>query len=308
MDEVLFRLASLSDVPALVRLRAAFLAEVAEANAADPSLRTALEQYFAAALPAGEFVAVVGEVGNEIVGTGGLVYHRHAPSARNLSGCEGYVLNMHTLPAWRRRGIASTILQRLLVVASERGCRRVSMHALPQGRSIYLKAGFVSVDMEMRLTLPARDEQPEGHLRSPQQACQIQPFTVTDYDDVIAFWKQQAGVGLNESDERDRIALFLDRNRGLSFVVRDGGRVVGAVLCGHDGRRGYLHHLAVASSHRKQGIGKELVQLCLKRLHEAGIQKCNIFLFDGNSEGEGFWRAVRFQNRPDLKLMQRATH
>jgi GNAT superfamily N-acetyltransferase len=150
------RLATADDVASLVRLRAAFLAEVAEADAADPALLDALRQYFAAALPAGEFVALLAEAGGEIVATGGLVFHRHAPSHHNLSGCEGYVLNMYTLPAWRGRGIATAILRKLLVVASERGCPRVSLHARPQARPIYARAGFVPVETEMRLAVPAR--------------------------------------------------------------------------------------------------------------------------------------------------------
>jgi GNAT superfamily N-acetyltransferase len=151
-----FRLATAEDAASLARLRAAFLAEVAQADAADPALLDALRRYFAAALPAGEFVAYLAEAGGEIVATSGLVFHRHAPSHHNHSGCEGYILNMYTLPAWRGRGIATTLLRKLLDVASERGCPRVSLHARPQGRPIYVKAGFVAVETEMRLALPAR--------------------------------------------------------------------------------------------------------------------------------------------------------
>ena len=92
---------------------------------------------------------------------------------------------------------------------------------------------------------------------------QILPFTMADYDEVAAFWRQQEGVGLNESDERGPIAGHLARNPGMSFVARESGRVIGAVLCGHDGRRGYLHHLAVARSQRRQGLGRDLVRRCL---------------------------------------------
>ena len=134
---------------------------------------------------------------------------------------------------------------------------------------------------------------------------QFHRFMMADYDAVIAFWKEQEGVGLGESDERDCVSAYLERNPGMSFVVRDGDAVIGAVLCGHDGRRGYLHHLAVASSHRKRGIGRELVRLCLEQLARIGIQKCNIFLFDNNPHGEAFWHAAGFANRGDLKIMQR---
>lgn len=156
MSSVTYRLATVQDISSLVRLRAAFLAEVAEADAADPTLLEALRRYFTAALPTGEFVAAIAEAENRIVATSGLVLHRHAPSGRNLTGYEGYVLNMYTLPTWRGQGIATTLLRMILEVASDRGCPRASLHALPLGRSIYAKAGFAPVETEMRLRLVPR--------------------------------------------------------------------------------------------------------------------------------------------------------
>lgn len=138
-------------------------------------------------------------------------------------------------------------------------------------------------------------------------AIQITGMSESDFDDVHAFWAAQAGVGLNESDGRQPIADYLRRNDGMSLVVRDDGKVIAAILCGHDGRRGYLHHLAVAASHRGQGIGKSLVQRCLHRLGQLGISKCNVFIFDDNAEGQAFWQAVGFRHRSDLKLLQRGT-
>jgi ribosomal protein S18 acetylase RimI-like enzyme len=136
---------------------------------------------------------------------------------------------------------------------------------------------------------------------------QISEMTAADCDEVVSFWQQQEGIGLNESDTPDAIVAYLNRNPGMSFIVRDGGQIVAAVLCSHDGRRGYLHHLAVNPTHRRRGIGRSLVQRCLNRLHQEKIPKCNIFLFDQNSEGKEFWEAVGFKNRTDLKVMQRAT-
>ena len=134
---------------------------------------------------------------------------------------------------------------------------------------------------------------------------QVTHFTMDDYDDVAAFWREQDGIGLNESDERGLMVAFLQRNPGMSLVVRDRGRVVGAVLCSHDGRRGYLHHLAVAPSHRQRGIGRLLVERCLDRLHVEGVAKCNIYLFVDNVEGARFWHAVGFVEREDLKVLQK---
>ena len=75
----------------------------------------------------------------------------------------------------------------------------------------------------------------------------VRIFRIKDYDAVFALWRRSEGVGLNESDTRAAIASFLRRNPRHSFIAEKQGRIIGAVLCGHDGRRGYLHHLAVAS-------------------------------------------------------------
>jgi putative acetyltransferase len=135
----------------------------------------------------------------------------------------------------------------------------------------------------------------------------ITEMTAGDYNEVVAFWKEQEGVGLSQSDGREQIISYLGRNQGMSLVARDGGRVVGAILCGHDGRRGYLHHLAVAGSHRGQGIGRLLVERCLERLGRDGIAKCNVFVFGDNCAGHEFWKAIGFKLRDDLKVLQRET-
>src|SRR5215471_3680247 len=105
----------------------------------------------------------------------------------------------------------------------------------------------------------------------------IELMSLDDYDEVIALWQSAEGVGLGESDTRDAIAAYLKRNPGMSFVARHEGELAGAVLCGHDGRRGYLHHLAVAPPHRRNGLGRKLVAKCLAELKRRGILKCNIF-------------------------------
>jgi putative acetyltransferase len=132
----------------------------------------------------------------------------------------------------------------------------------------------------------------------------VRSFRIEDYDAVIALWRRAEGVGLNESDTRPAIAVFLRRNPNLSFVAEKEGRIIGAVLCGHDGRRGYLHHLAVAKRHQRRGIGRQLVNTCLAKLRKAGIQKCNIFLFANNAAGMKFWAHTGWSLRTELRLMQ----
>ena len=114
-------------------------------------------------------------------------------------------------------------------------------------------------------------------------------------------------MGLNESDSREAVGSFLRRNPGLSQVAVSGGRVIATVLCGHDGRRGYLHHLAVARRWRRKGLGRALVAACLERLHDAGIPKCNLFLYASNRPGRAFWRRLGWNVRSDLRLVQRGT-
>ena len=134
---------------------------------------------------------------------------------------------------------------------------------------------------------------------------QLVEMTDSDCAELLLFWGNIPGVGLSDADTLPGLSSYLDRNPGLSFVVRHEGKIVGAVLCGHEGRRGYLHHLAVAAEHRRQGIGKTLVEQCLSKLGALGIQKCNIFVYCDNHDGSGFWQRSGWLDRSDLKVMQR---
>lgn len=132
----------------------------------------------------------------------------------------------------------------------------------------------------------------------------IVPMTAEDYDDVVKLWLSSPGVGLGVGDERDGVVRFLARNPGLSLVARRGGVLVAAVLCGHDGRRGSINHLAVVPGERGRSLGRELVERCLERLRAEGIEKCNIVVYGLNADGLAFWRATGWTARDDLVLMQ----
>jgi N-acetylglutamate synthase len=133
----------------------------------------------------------------------------------------------------------------------------------------------------------------------------LRTLTIDDYDVVYALWQSTPGIGLSDSDRRDAIEAFLSRNRDLSAVaVNAEGNVVGTVLCGHDGRRGYLHHLAVLPQFRHRGIAKRLVIGCIERLRNERIQKCNIFLFRSNVSGAAFWIHNGWNVRDDLNVLQ----
>lgn len=126
-----------------------------------------------------------------------------------------------------------------------------------------------------------------------------------DLAEALELWAQTEGVGLNESDVPDALTRFLARNPEHSRVARDGQRMVAAVLCGHDGRRGFLYHLAVAPEYRRHGLGKELVAQCLAALREAGIQKCNALVYCHNDGGRQFWEQMGFRVREELDFWQR---
>lgn len=142
----------------------------------------------------------------------------------------------------------------------------------------------------------------------PAVGYNLRAMTLADYPEVRSLWERTEGMGLNESDTPEAIAKFLERNPGLSLVIASpNGEIVGAVLCGHDGRRGYLHHLAVTTTHRGHGFGRELVDGCLCRLRSLGIPKCNIYLFATNESGRSFWLHEGWTVRDDLVVMQRGS-
>lgn len=133
----------------------------------------------------------------------------------------------------------------------------------------------------------------------------LREFTMDDYEPALTLWKASEGIGLSEADSRENIEHYLSHNPGMSFVAVEEGTIVGAVLCGSDGRRGYLHHLAVVGSHRQRGIGRALVERCMSALSAAGLRKCHIFVIAGNREGQRFWKKIGWQERATLMVMSR---
>ena len=115
-------------------------------------------------------------------------------------------------------------------------------------------------------------------------------MVMEDYDQVYRLWSRTEGLVLTDADERDVVARYLQRNPGISHIADVCDRVVGAALCGHDGRRGLLHHLAVDAKYRGRGLGRSLVNACLQALASANISRCNIFIVDEHTQGREFWQ------------------
>ena len=120
-------------------------------------------------------------------------------------------------------------------------------------------------------------------------------------------WQECEGVGLSDADSQEGIARYLAHNPGQCFVAIEDDKVIGAVLSGHDGRRGYIHHLAVHPAYRRQKIGQKLVTHCLAALREDGIQKCHLFVFGENRNGRQFWQEIGWTERVELVLMSQHT-
>lgn len=129
-------------------------------------------------------------------------------------------------------------------------------------------------------------------------------MTIADYSAVFALLSAMPGVGLGNVDSRDGVDFYLRRNPGLSFVAEaPGGLLVGCLFAGHDGRRGYLNHLAVVASYRRLGLGKALVACCVEALKREGIRKVHIDVFANNELGLTFWHAIGFHSRDDLRRL-----
>jgi ribosomal protein S18 acetylase RimI-like enzyme len=122
-----------------------------------------------------------------------------------------------------------------------------------------------------------------------------------DYEAVRALWMRTPGMGLNSLDDsREGIARYLRRNPETCFVAIDDGGLVGVILSGHDGRRGFIYHTAVDAGHRGNGTGKSLVYRALEALRSEGITKVALVVFERNEIGNGFWEHIGFEKRTDL--------
>ncbi len=128
-------------------------------------------------------------------------------------------------------------------------------------------------------------------------------MTIADYDEVQLLWRQTEGICVREADSRGQIERYLLRNPGLCSVVLVNDQVIGTILAGHDGRRGYLHHLAVMHKHRRLGMGKRLVDRAISALRVQAIQKCHIFVLQENQDARIYWRNRGWTSRPDIEMM-----
>lgn len=121
-------------------------------------------------------------------------------------------------------------------------------------------------------------------------------FSTSDYEAAVQLWQRVEGLEIAEGDDREGVAQFVGRNVGLSRVAIDGAEIVGAVLCGHDGRRAYIYHLAVDPAYRRDGLGRRLVRECLDGLRKTKVKRLIILVAHDNERGAEFWRRCGFES------------
>src|SRR5438034_10013502 len=123
-------------------------------------------------------------------------------------------------------------------------------------------------------------------------------FFTDDYDAAIRLWRRVEGLEIAEGDDREGLAQFLRRNRGLSRVAIDGAAIVGIALCGHDGRRGHVYHLAVDPAYQRSGLGQRLLDECLEGLRRTGVKRVIIMVAEDNPRGREFWKRSGWEELP----------
>ena len=129
----------------------------------------------------------------------------------------------------------------------------------------------------------------------------IRPMTIEDYDDVYALWKTIRGFGIRSIDDsKEGTERFLRRNPTTSIVAEAEGKIVGGILCGHDGRTGCFYHVCVDEMFRNQGIGKRMATAAMRALQAEQINKVNLIAFKKNIVGNQFWQGVGWNKREDI--------
>jgi ribosomal protein S18 acetylase RimI-like enzyme len=128
-------------------------------------------------------------------------------------------------------------------------------------------------------------------------------FSIDDYDAAVELWKRFEHVEIAEGDDKESVAQFLTRNPRLTRVATDGSAIVGVALCGHDGRRGHIYHLAVDPAYQGRGLGKRLLNECLEGLRRAGLKRAIIMVADDNPGGREFWKRCGWEEIPGAIAM-----
>ncbi|WP_161496571.1 GNAT family N-acetyltransferase [Clostridium thermosuccinogenes] len=205
---------------------------------------------------------------------------------------------------YQQQGIERELLDRAIDK-----CRKIrpdlteiTVNSSPYAENIYKRLGFEPVGDKT-----TRDGITYIPMKMPFVSdVAIQEMQIEDYDEVYKLWSNTPGMGLSDADKKENIQKFLLRNKGLSYVCRHGDRIIGTVLCGHDGRRGHIYHVTVVEEYRGKGIGRRLVETSLEKLKSEGINKCHLVVFADNAVGNAFWASTGWDKRKDIFIYSKS--
>ena len=206
---------------------------------------------------------------------------------------------------YHQQGIAKELFVKALEKCNELkpDSTEITVNSSPYAVDIYKRLGFSAVGKQITQNgityIPMRKQLDVNIL--------IHEMQISNYDEFYKLWSTTPGIGLSDADTHENIHRFLFRNEGLSFVCRHEDRIIGTILCGHDGRRGYIYNVAVAEKYSGRGIGQMLVDRSLQKLKGEGIIKCHIFVFSDNEIGNAFWSSTGWTKRDDIFVYSKNT-
>ena len=126
----------------------------------------------------------------------------------------------------------------------------------------------------------------------------------SDYGALVELWSKFPGNTMTGADGPKGFGAFLARNGRFCYTAEEEGRVVGSVMAGTDGRRGYVYHLAVDPGRQGEGLGRMLMERAEESLREAGIEKAHLFIYADNPAIR-FYRRAGWHLREDIEVMSK---
>ena len=230
----------------------------------------------------------VAEADSEIIGSGaiGPYWDRQEESS---------LFTIFVRPDCQGKGVGKAIVETLERDPFALRAKRIEIPASITGLPFYLKMGY-----SYKNGIAEPDEERLYRLEKSRKTI-IRVMNTEDYDRVYALWMSCKNMGFNNLDDsRQGIEKYLKRNPSTCFVAEQDDAIVGVILAGHDGRRGFIHHMAVAEHCRRQGIAADLLDQALAALKEEGINKAALLVFNRNEAGNAFWERQGFTARDDV--------
>ena len=230
----------------------------------------------------------VAEADSEIIGSGAIGSYWDRQDESSL-------FTIFVRPDCQGKGVGKAIVETLERDPFALRAKRIEIPASITGLPFYLKMGY-----SYKNGIAEPDEERLYRLEKSRKTI-IRVMNTEDYDRVYALWMSCKNMGFNNLDDsRQGIEKYLKRNPSTCFVAEQGDAIVGVVLAGHDGRRGFIHHMAVAEDCRRQGIATDLLGQALAALKEEGINKAALLVFNRNEAGNAFWERQGFTARDDV--------